>query len=88
MLTMLAPLMEKYGFPTIIALALAYMMDQQRRESAKERTEHTVILVDQMYELRLACGKGKRAVTKTTATPAETEPEIPFPDISAVINKK
>ena len=63
-------LLKDYGLPTLIAVGLWYTLDSElkrnaaaleagRKEAAEERASHTVILIDQLSALRLACKPDK-----------------------------
>jgi hypothetical protein len=50
-------IMERYGFPTLVACALLWYMNEMRKESVEERAQHTVVLIDQLSDLREKVGK-------------------------------
>ena len=44
--------LKDFGFPVVIALALLYFMNEQRKEAVEERAQHTAVLIDQLSDLR------------------------------------
>ena len=47
--------LKEYGFPTLVAIGLGLLLRQQMADAAKERADHTFILVDQLSSMRHAC---------------------------------
>lgn len=43
---------KDFGFPVVIALVLSYIVIQQQKEAQEERASHTVVLIDQISDLR------------------------------------
>lgn len=43
---------KDFGFPVVIALVLSYIVIQQQKEAKEERASHTVVLIDQISDLR------------------------------------
>lgn len=45
--------LDKYGLPTLIALGLGALLWQQMQAATEERAEHTVVLLDRLYDLQV-----------------------------------
>jgi hypothetical protein len=45
-------ILDRYGFPTLVAAFLGAMLWQSGANAAEERASHTAILVDQISDLR------------------------------------
>jgi hypothetical protein len=52
MIELAMKVMERYGFPTLVAGFLLWNMNEQRKEAVEERAQHTVVLIDQLADLR------------------------------------
>jgi hypothetical protein len=45
-------ILDRYGLPTLAAAFLGAMLWQQGASAAEERAQHTVLLIDQISDLR------------------------------------
>ena len=45
-------ILEKYGFPTLAALGLAYLLNETRRDAKEDRHDYALILVQQINDLQ------------------------------------
>lgn len=53
--------LEKHGLATVIALALMMLIWQMNQQAARERVDHTALLIDQISDLRAKTGDVAKA---------------------------
>jgi hypothetical protein len=47
-----AKILDKYGFPSLVAAALGALLWQSGANAAEERAQHAALLIDQISDLR------------------------------------
>jgi hypothetical protein len=45
-------ILERYGFPTLVALGLAYLLNEQRQDSKADRHDYALTLMQEINDLQ------------------------------------
>jgi hypothetical protein len=59
-------ILERYGFPTLVALGLAYLLNEQRADAKADRHDYALTLVQEINEVQASVEKLESTCTGRT----------------------